>query len=436
MFEDYWEYFFNYWGSQTWEHLIKTFWYFFILELPRFLLFDFVVVITVIVNYRSRKNKWIKARKMLWAEMPLISIIVPGKNEGKHIFKLVNSLKEQTYVNYELIIVDDGSDDKTEIIGRDLERNGFVTKFIRNNVRGGKASAANLALRYSKGKYIVHLDADTSFDRYSIENILIPFYSDPEIGAVGGNIKVRNSNESLCATLQAIEYLNTISMSRIVSTELGIYRIISGAFGAFRKDITDRLGGWDIGPGLDGDITVKVRKLGYKVHFERRAVGLTAAPRNFAILSRQRLRWSKSIIRFRFRKHSDVYLPNKNFTLLNFISFLENITYNVFLNFLWWFYIMHIIFNNIGLLALIIPVKVILYIIMDYIQFALILIISERRKEEVKYLAYIPAMVFYNSYYLRFIRSLAYIKEIFFKSSYKDPWNPAKTSIKALENNL
>lgn len=436
MFEDYWQYFFSYWGSQTWGHLIKTFWYFFILELPRFLLFDFIIVITVVVNYRARKNKWIKARKMLWAEMPLISIIVPGKNEGKHIFKLVNSLKEQTYVNYELIVVDDGSDDQTEIIGRNLEANGYITKFIRNNVRGGKASAANLALRYSTGKYIVHLDADTSFDRYSIENILIPFYQDPEIGAVGGNIKVRNSDDSLCATLQAIEYLNTISMSRIVSTELGIYRIISGAFGAFRKDIIDRLGGWDIGPGLDGDITVKFRKLGYKVHFERRAVGLTAAPVNFAILSRQRLRWSKSIIRFRFRKHSDVYLPNNNFGLLNFISFLENITYNVFLNFLWWFYIIDIIFNNIGLLAIIIPVKVILYIIMDYIQFALILMISERRKEEYKYMLYIPAMVFYNSYYLRFIRTLAYIKEIFFKSSYKDPWNPAKTSVKALENKL
>lgn len=434
MLIDYWEFFISYWTNQSVLQIIRTFWYFFILEVPRFLLFDFIIVASVLLNKKNINSRNQRAKKLLWAEMPLISIIVPGKNEGPHLFKLVNSLKEQTYFNYELIVVDDGSDDQTPLIGRDLERAGLIDCFIRNDVRGGKASGANTALRYATGKFIVHLDADTSFDRDSIENILLPFYFDDQIGAVGGNIKVRNVEESLCATLQGIEYLNTISMSRIVSTELGIYRIISGAFGAFRTDVLKRLGGWDIGPGLDGDITVKFRKVGYKIHFEPSAIGLTNAPTTFRVLSKQRLRWSKSIVRFRVRKHSDIYRPNKSFNLLNFISFLENVTYDIVLNFLWWIYLVDIVINNVGLLAVIIPLKVIMYMIMDFAQFALVMSISERWKKEWKLIFYVPAMVFYNSYYMRFIRTMAYIKEFFFFSSYKDPWNPAKTSKKALEN--
>ncbi|MAX79549.1 MAG: hypothetical protein CL843_05150 [Crocinitomicaceae bacterium] len=433
---DYWEFFFGYWNEQTPLQVVRVFWYFFILEIPRFLLFDFVVVNSYILNIKNRKFKRQKAQERLRAENPLISIIVPGKNEGEHIYKLVNSLNEQSYQNFELIIVDDGSDDNTPIIGKNLEELGKIDRFIRNDVRGGKASAANLALRYCKGKYVVHLDADTSFDRDAIEKILIPFYMDPEIGAVGGNIKVRNAEESLCATLQAIEYLSTISMGRIVSTELGVYRIISGAFGAFKTEALKRIGGWDIGPGLDGDITVKFRKMGYKVHFEPEAIALTNAPVKFRALSKQRLRWSKSIVRFRMRKHSDVYLPTANFDLMNLFSFIENIGFNVILDLLWWIYIFDILFNNIGLLALVIPLKIILYIISDLIQFTLIMVITERKSSEWKYYLYLPAMVFYNSYYLRWIRTSAYIKELIFKSSYNDPWNPAKTSVKAKQNKL
>ena len=225
-------------------------------------------------------------------------------------------------------------------------------------------------------------------------------------------------------------------MGRIVSTELGVYRIISGAFGAFRADAMKRIAGWDIGPGLDGDISVKFRKMGYKIHFEPEAIALTNAPEKFRILSKQRLRWSKSIIRFRIRKHNDVYLPNKNFDIMNLLSFVENVGFNVVLDFLWWFYILDILFNNLPLLAVVIPLKIVLYIISDIIQFTLIMIISERRQTEWKLYFYLPAMVFYNSYYLRWIRTVAYIKEFFFKSSYLDPWNPQKTSLKAKANKI
>ncbi|MBA3665955.1 MAG: glycosyltransferase family 2 protein, partial [Bacteroidetes bacterium] len=158
----------------------------------------------------TQKDLYAEARKKLYIERPLISIIVPGKNEGKHIYKLVSSMREQSYNNFEFIVVDDGSDDDTPQICRSLERNGFIDLFIRNEVRGGKASAANTAYRFSHGKIIIHLDADCSYDNDAIEKILIPFYLDEHIGAVGGNVMVRNYEDSLCTTLQAIEYADTI----------------------------------------------------------------------------------------------------------------------------------------------------------------------------------------------------------------------------------
>ena len=71
----------------------------------------------------------------------------------------------------------------------------------------------------------------------------------------------------MAVALKAIEYYDTISVGRIVSSELGLYRVISGAFGAFRKDAIEKVGGWDVGPGMDGDISVKLKKMGYKIKF-------------------------------------------------------------------------------------------------------------------------------------------------------------------------
>jgi len=421
----------NYWFVVGLPKFIRVFWYFAIFEFTRYIVIDYIIAFIFWLNRGSRKEKFEIARQQLFTENPFVSVIIPGKNEGKHLFKLTKSLDEQTFKNFELIIVDDGSDDDTPIIGKNLEELGLIDMFIRNEMRGGKASAANLALRYSKGKYIVHLDADCSFDRDAIEKVLIPFYLDDKIGAVGGNVKVRNYKESLCAKLQAIEYLKTVSVGRIVTSYLGIYKIISGAFGAFRKDVIDSIGGWDIGPGLDGDITVKIRKSGYKIYFQPEAIGLTNAPSSFKVLTKQRLRWDKSIIRFRVRKHKDVYAPNANFNWLNFFALAENVFYNVVLDILWWIYILDILFNYTGSLKFIIPMNFTLYFVMSYVQMFSMYIFSERRKDEMYLWPYVALMTLYTGTYLRIVRTCAYYKEFFFKRSYEDVWNPYKSSIKA-----
>jgi cellulose synthase/poly-beta-1,6-N-acetylglucosamine synthase-like glycosyltransferase len=421
--------FFDYVNSLGFERFIRIFWFFVFFELFRYLIVDLVVLtVSKILNFLNRFKRQ-EAVYRLKLEQPLVSIIIPGKNEGKHIFKLVTSLREQSYKNVEIIVVDDGSDDDTPVIGRDMEKNGFIDKFIRNEFRGGKASAANLALRFSTGKFIIHLDADCSYDFNAIEHILIPFYLDSKVGGVGGNVMVRNYKKSLATTLQAIEYYDTISIGRVVASQLGIYRIISGAFGAFRADAMSQIQGWDIGPGLDGDITVKIRKIGYKVKFANDAVCLTNAPDTFRKLAKQRLRWDKSLIRFRVRKHRDVFYPSQHFRFLSFFSFLENITYNIVLNVKWYFYFFDMVINFPHELNFILTMNFFLYTCTNYFKFLIFSLYRTEKNVGISYfLPYIPLMVIYFGYYLRVIRTKAYLQEIFLKKSYDDPWNPPKTS--------
>lgn len=426
------DYFDNLWYfmlSMDEHRFIRVFWFFIIFEATRYYVIDMGVLIWWKIKSVLKKDEFIKAKNELWDEEPLVSIIIPGKNEGEHIYKLAVSLREQTYHNFEVIVIDDGSDDMTPVIGANLKNLGFINMFIRNDVRGGKASAANLGMRFAKGKYIVHLDADCSYDRDAIENVLIPFYQYENIGAVGGNVQVRNYKASLCTRLQAIEYANSISVGRIVNSELGILRVVSGAFGAFRKDLLDRLGSWDIGPGLDGDITVKLRKLGYQIKFAPDAVCQTSVPNTFNKLRKQRLRWDKSLIRFRVRKHNDVLFPNKNFRFSNFISFAENITYNLILNVKWYVYLLDIIFNITSMIKIIFGLNILMYTISNILKYILFSMFRTRKNAPVSAsLIYLPLMVVYYGYYLRLVRTTAYIQELLFKASYNDSWNPQKSS--------
>ena len=159
-----------------------------------------------------------EARRQLYSEYPLVTVIIPGKDEGPNLGSLIDSLHRQTYANLEIIVIDDGSEDRTPEIGRRLEEEGRIDRFLRQRVRGGKASAANTGLRWANGKFIVHIDADSYLRDDAIEKSLIPFYMEERVGAVGGDIRSANASENLTTRAQAFEYLKTITLGRTAST--------------------------------------------------------------------------------------------------------------------------------------------------------------------------------------------------------------------------
>jgi cellulose synthase/poly-beta-1,6-N-acetylglucosamine synthase-like glycosyltransferase len=410
--------------------VMAYFWPFFIVDMTRYLFLDVVVIFFHISKRHKERNLYRAARRRLFREQPLVSLLVPGKNEGKHIPKLVRALKLQTYRNIESIVVDDGSDDNTPAIGRRLQREGKISLFIRNEIRGGKASAANTALRYAKGKFIIHIDADSHLARNAVETILLPFFTDETIGAVGGDVRVANTDTSLATRFQTIEYLKSISTGRTVTSELGILRIIAGAHGAFRRDVLQRIYGWDVGPGLDGDITVKIRKLGFKVVHEPRAVCYTNVPDTFRKLAKQRLRWDRSLVRFRVRKHADLLLPSKHFHLKNFLASADNIFFNLILDIKWWLYIVQLFIFGSSHIEVVLIINLVLYGTANFLEYAVaaLLLGKTMRRREIAVWMYLPIVPLYTGIYLRAVRTLAYLMEFFFKASFFDAWNPWKVS--------
>jgi len=415
--------------SKGLDGLVIMCWHFFVFEFSKYIVL-FFVIFTYYYFKKSETDElkeWAKGQ--LYREYPLISVIVPGKNEGPNIYKLAMSLKEQTYKNYELIIVDDGSDDDTAKIGIDLLNRKLIDRFISNPDRGGKASAANAALKFSHGKYIVHLDADSHLKYNSIEEILLPFYMYENIGAVGGDVRVNNVEDSVTSALQGIEYLKSITVGRFVADKMDVMRLISGAYGAFRMDVLQRLGGWDVGPGLDGDITLKIRKLGYTVVFAMDAICYTNAPTKFKALAKQRFRWDRSIIRFRFRKHLNILL-NKNFKLPLKMAIVDNVVYNALFDIFWVIYIYFVVTAYTANIGAVLLTNYLLYVLDNYIKFGLIILFlgDTFRKKDFYGVLYLPLIPLYTGIFLRLVRIYAHAMEYMFKVSYYDRWNPWKVS--------
>ena len=108
MIEDILDNYVRFLNSLTLEHFVRLFWFYIFFEFIRYFLMEwFVLNLWRLSKFMNRK-KYEKARQKFLFENPLVSIIIPGKNEGKHLYKLIRSLKEQTYLNTEVIVIDDG----------------------------------------------------------------------------------------------------------------------------------------------------------------------------------------------------------------------------------------------------------------------------------------------------------------------------------------
>src|SRR5262249_9412278 len=147
-----------------------------------------------------------------------------------------------------------------------------------------------------------------------------------------GNVVARNPFVNLCTWLQAYEYLNTIFIGRMLAERLGILGIVSGAHGAFRTSVLRQVHGWDVGPPEDLDLTLTIRKAGYRIAFAPYACCYTEVPESWKALVKQRRRWERSGgVRDHCRKHLEmVYFWQAHFRWSNLLLFVESWFFNVF----------------------------------------------------------------------------------------------------------
>ncbi len=255
-----------------------------------------------------------KSRTPHMYSYPRVTIIVPAYNEETCLGQTIEALLEADYPYKEIIVVDDGSTDKTYDIATRYKGEG-VTVLRRPN--GGKTAALNYGLLFAQGEIVAIIDADSLVNRGALKEMVRRF-EDQRVSAVASNVKVFNRH-NLLTKCQAIEYIIGINIYRRAFDVFGAVPCIPGCLGAFRKEVLAGVGFYD--PSTlteDFDSTVKVLKAKGSVRVCDARVD-TQAPETLIDLYRQRLRWYRGNLQTIIR-HKDAF-ANPRFGWLHKLVF-------------------------------------------------------------------------------------------------------------------
>ena len=242
------------------------------------------------------------------AYRPRVAILIPAYNEEKVIERTIQGALDSDYPNLRVIVIDDGSKDRTLEIARRAfaaeEADGRVLILTKPN--SGKAEALNFGLEHiGDAEIFVGIDADTIIAPDAIVR-MVPHFLNPKVAAVAGNAKVGN-RVNLWTRWQALEYITSQNFERRALNTMGAVSVVPGAIGAWRTDLVRAAGGFHVDTvAEDADLTMALLRNGYRVEYEDQALAFTEAPTSASALMRQRFRWSFGILQAIF-KHKGVF---------------------------------------------------------------------------------------------------------------------------------
>ncbi|HYL86980.1 MAG TPA: glycosyltransferase [Candidatus Angelobacter sp.] len=293
----------------------------------------------------SHRLHWIKESPLA----PPITILAPAHNEEASIRVAVRNLLELDYLQLEVIIINDGSEDRTLEELRDefrlrpvravyvpeaksapvrgLYRSDADSRLvvIDKEAGGSKADAVNAGLNAATSPYVCVVDSDSLLERDALLRIMVPILADPKrVVAVGGIIRVLNGSEiqggqlqrvrlprKSIEVIQVIEYLRAFLIGREAWAQGNMLMIISGAFGLFRTDLVRAVGGYrSRAIGEDFDLVARLhrhmlaKQADYEIRFVPDPMCWTEVPSDLKSLGRQRARWQKGLL--------DVLWPNRD----------------------------------------------------------------------------------------------------------------------------
>jgi biofilm PGA synthesis N-glycosyltransferase PgaC len=355
-----------------------------------------------------RVKRWIMGdSEKTFTEMPGVSLIIPAHNEERSIIRSIESALETNYRNKEVIVVDDGSSDRTYERALPYARKGLI-KLAQRSVSGSKAGAVNYGLLFAKNDIIIVVDADTLIERNSLRKLVTPFI-DSSVIAVSGNVRILggdNETDNLLVKLQSYEYLLSLDMGRRFNAITGTIMIIPGAFGSFRREIVKSMGGYDSDTITeDFDITLKMLKTKGRICFAGDAISWTFAPDTWRAWRRQRIRWTRGQIET-LHKHRDVF-SNQRFGL-SMITAYSDMFFMDFSSLLIktvWMVLLPFFYSEV--LGYVLVLLGLLYILSDVLAFLVVTALSSERNFLSK-IYLIPLMVFFYRPYYGLVRLKGY----------------------------
>ncbi|MGC2333619.1 MAG: glycosyltransferase [Candidatus Acidiferrales bacterium] len=221
---------------------------------------------------------------------PRVTILIPAYNEESVIVDTVRAALASGYPRLEVLVVDDGSTDRTAGLVHDHFGRDRRVRLLQQPNRG-KPSALNHGLSEAAGEVIVSIDADTIVDPEAVPR-LVRHFADPQVGAVAGNVKVANRHKWI-TRWQALEYITSQNLEKRAFDLLNCIPVVPGASGAWRADVLRESGGFS-GETVaeDTDLTLTIRRHGWKILYDEDAIGRTEVPETIDTLIRQRFRWT------------------------------------------------------------------------------------------------------------------------------------------------
>lgn len=300
----------------------------------------FTMALFVVLNHLKRIQYSARIDYSYSPQTPPVSIVIPAYNEEEVIVRTVSSALSIHYPDFEVIVVNDGSDDgtletlvatyhlkKVDLVYRKLIRTGNVKGFYYNREipnllvidkeRGNKADALNCGINASRSPYFCSLDADSVLEKESLLRLMTPIIESTEpVIACGGVVRVLNGTElsdghvqkidlpkKALAMFQIVEYLRAFLFGRVGLDAMNSLLILSGAFSLFEKSAVIEAGGYDLANVTeDMELIVKLheryRRMDkpYRIKFISDPICWTEVPENLKMLSRQRRRWHLGLV--------------------------------------------------------------------------------------------------------------------------------------------
>lgn len=267
-----------------------------------------------------------------------VSILVPAYNEEQVIVASVHSLLKLDYPEYEIIVINDGSKDRTlqelqeafalEEVKVDYDEQ-LLTAEVRTVYRspsypnltvvdkanGGKSDALNTGINFSRYPLFCAVDADCVVEPDALFRLINPYLKYDNVIAVGGMVRIANGSEirdgrvvnqkiptKWIERFQTVEYLRAFIISRVGFQKLNAVMLISGAFGLFDKTVVIAAGGYRKTIGEDMELVLRMQEFmldqgkPYKIDFTSDAICWTQAPNRYKDLAGQRRRWHCGLI--------------------------------------------------------------------------------------------------------------------------------------------
>ncbi|MGH2940567.1 MAG: glycosyltransferase [Solirubrobacterales bacterium] len=322
------------------------------------LVLQVIYTVLAIAGWRAIEN-YVKRRpvrdyrSVAESEMSMpVSILVPAYNEEPSIVASLRSLLKSQFIEFEVVVINDGSKDRTlgvlqeafglVEVGR-VPRSNLPTQRVRavyasplepriiviDKVNGGKADALNAGINHANFPLFCAIDGDSMLDAGALSRLVWEFQAAPETVAVGGIVRVVNgstfedghlvevrTSKNLLANLQIVEYLRAFLGGRVGWSKSGMLMIISGAFGLFRRDVCVEVGGYDpTTVGEDAELVLRLhrhqreRREPCRITFFPDPICWTECPEDLGTLVRQRDRWQRGLIEMIARHRAMLFRP-------------------------------------------------------------------------------------------------------------------------------